>query len=178
MKTFLYGRKNTGKSTLIDEAVQRCGIVPDGFRTISRPGGRDGGLNLYLQPASGPVAFTPQNKVAVYWPDGSWESCPEVFDTEGVRLLTFTRMPRLVVMDELGFMEKDAVRFQERVMEILGGPCPVLGVIKPAAKAPGLFIERVYTHPGVTVLEVTEKNRDDRLLDVMAALMRQVSRGV
>jgi len=175
MKIFLYGRKDSGKSTLIKQAAQRCGIVPDGFRTLSRPGGREGALNLYLQPASGPVVFAPENKAAVHWPDGRWESYPEVFDTEGVRLLTFTRTPRLVVMDELGFMERDAIRFQERVMEILGGPCPVLGVIKPVEKSPGPFVERVYAHPGVTVLEVTEENRDERLKEIIASLLYLVT---
>ena len=177
MKVFLYGRRHAGKSTLIEEAARRCGVVPDGFRTVSDSDGYEGGWSLYLQPASGHAANGPHNKAAVCRPDGSRESYPEIFDTEGVRLLTFARAPRLVVMDELGFMEKDSLRFQERVMEVLGGPCPVLGVIKPADKDPGPFIERVYAHPGVTVLEVTEKNRDDRLKEIIAALAH-AARGV
>jgi nucleoside-triphosphatase len=177
MKVFLYGKRNAGKSTMIQEAARRCGIVPVGFRTVCDRDGYEGGWNLHLQPASGPAVFTPQNRVAVCHPDGSWESYPYVFDSEGVRLLTFAREPRLVVMDEIGFMEKDSERFQAKVMEILDSPCPVLGVIKPAIKGPGPFIERVHAHPGVEVMEITAENRNERLLKIIGKLEMHVSRG-
>lgn len=157
---FLCGRKNVGKSTFIREVVERCGIVPSGFLTVCDENSYEGRWNLHLQHAAcREYVFTPQNRVACVQTDGSWESYPEVFDAEGVRLLTFCETPRLVVMDEIGFMEADSPRFQDRVLEILDGPCPVLGVIKPIAHA-NPFLEKIHMHPRVTVVEITAENRD------------------
>ena len=163
---FLYGKKNVGKSTFIREIVERCNIVPAGFLTVCDEDGYAGSWNLHLQQAGNKeYVFTPQNKVALCRADGSWESYPEAFDTEGVRLLTFDRQPQLVVMDEIGFMEKDSVRFQARVLEIIDGPCPVLGVIKPFADATP-FLGKIHAHPQVTTVEITSENREKKLLEL------------
>lgn len=165
MKILLFGPAGVGKSTIIREVVRRCGMIPGGFLTVWDDSGVSGERRLHLQPAAcGDSAFLPQNRVAVCRADGSWEAYPQVFDAEGVRLLTFARKPRLIVMDELGFMEKDAARFQQRVMEILGGPCPVLGVTKPCATTP--FLRAVRAHPRVTAMEITPQNREENLAEL------------
>ncbi|MFZ5976014.1 MAG: nucleoside-triphosphatase [Bacillota bacterium] len=170
MKVFLCGKKNVGKSTFIRKAVKRCGIVPSGFLTVCGENGCEGRWTLHLQDAAcKEYAFTPQNMVACVQADGSWVSCPEVFDTEGVRLLTFSQKPQLVVMDEIGFMEKDSPRFQDRILEILGGPCAVLGVIKPFADA-NPFLEKIFAHPQVKTVEITMENRNGTFAELVRML--------
>jgi nucleoside-triphosphatase THEP1 len=106
--------------------------------------------------------------------------CPEVFDEDGVALLRaatsdFLPLPaatnppqrkspanggpraKIIVMDELGFMELPARAFTEAVMRALDGEVPVLGVLR---KDSNPFLDAVGTHPKVRVVEVTEANRD------------------
>jgi nucleoside-triphosphatase THEP1 len=60
-------------------------------------------------------------------------------------------------MDEIGFMEAGAVRFQRRVLEILDSNYNVIGAIKPVRNE---FMLSVLSRPGVKTLEVTENSRD------------------
>ncbi len=60
-------------------------------------------------------------------------------------------------MDELGPHEAQAVRFQAAVFRALEGGTPILGVLQQADSD---FLRRVACHPQVTVLTVTEANRD------------------
>ena len=59
-------------------------------------------------------------------------------------------------MDEIGFMETRALKFNRRVLEIPDSDVPVIGVVKPMMK--GLPLD-VKNHPDTTVLEVTVENR-------------------
>ena len=78
---------------------------------------------------------------------GSALGCAALADTEGRSLL---------VMDELGPHEAQAVRFQAAVFRALEGKIPILGVLQQADSD---FLRRIAGHPRVTVLTVTEDNR-------------------
>lgn len=54
----------------------------------------------------------------------------DVFDTFGVQLLE-NQGCRLIIMDELGFLEKDAKRFEAAVRRCLALDKPVLGAFGP-----------------------------------------------
>ncbi len=154
MKVFLYGRQGAGKSTLVRRAVKRLGVMPAGFLTVRRPDCSGGGWSLYLTPVDGSAAG---ERAAVCDAEGRWEAFPDVFDRLGVWLLSFAAPPQLIIMDEIGFMERDARLFQARVLALMDGPCPVLGVIKALSDP---FLDRVRAHPDVVCVEVTEANRD------------------
>lgn len=158
-KLFLYGKQNTGKSTIIRKVLKECQINPKGFLTVADKADYIGKWNLYIQPADWDYRTFPiENKIAVCCGNGDWKSYPEVFETVGVMLLTFKRKPEIVIMDEIGFMESKSLNFQRRILEILDEPFPVLGVIKPR---PNDFMQRIYDHKNVAAIEITEKNRDD-----------------
>ncbi|MCL2694698.1 MAG: nucleoside-triphosphatase [Clostridiales bacterium] len=55
---------------------------------------------------------------------------PEVFDGLGLALLSDIPSGALVLMDELGILESDALAFQARVLEVLQGPYRVLAALK------------------------------------------------
>ena len=63
----------------------------------------------------------------------------------------------LVLMDELGFLENDALAFQEAVLRGLDGDAPVLAAIKPKDTE---FLCRVREHPKAEVFWIDEQNRD------------------
>jgi nucleoside-triphosphatase THEP1 len=81
----------------------------------------------------------------------------EVFDEDGVAMLRATN-PKLIIMDELGFMESGARAFQKAVMDTLNGDAPVLGVMRWEGNP---FLDAVRAHEKVSVVEVNENNRDD-----------------
>ena len=66
-------------------------------------------------------------------------------------------------MDELGFFENDAARFQEAVFRVLDADKPVLGVLKQKDTP---FLRQVRHREDVIVYEIREDNRE-RLLPVI-----------
>jgi nucleoside-triphosphatase THEP1 len=86
---------------------------------------------------------------------------PEIFDEDGVAILRAATggaaSPGLIIMDELGFMEADALAFQGAVTDVLNGDVPVLGVMRWERNP---FLDAVRAHEKVEVIEVNESNRD------------------
>ena len=64
----------------------------------------------------------------------------------------------LLVLDELGWLEREALAFQRAVRACLGGTTPVLGVVKP--RRAGTWLEDLVRTPGGAVLPVDAENRD------------------
>ena len=79
---------------------------------------------------------------------------PEVFDRLGPPLLM---SGGLLVMDELGFLENDAHRFQAAVLAALDGSTPVLAAVKPKDTD---FLRRVRQHPHGEVFNITPESRE------------------
>ena len=144
---FLTGRKGVGKSTLIRSLLAAESDPLGGFFTVKHEGG------VYLLPAAGQRAFTPENLLFRCGHGGD----PRRFDDLGCAALEHTAGCGLLVMDELGSHEAEAVRFQEAVFRALEGDIPVLGVLQQAESP---FLTRVARHPRLSVLTVTEENRD------------------
>ena len=76
-------------------------------------------------------------------------------------------------MDELGPHEAKAVRFRQMILKVLDGPVPVLGVLQ---EAPSPFLQEIAQRPDVTVLRITEENRNEpELLKQLASLLPTLS---
>ncbi len=76
-------------------------------------------------------------------------------------------------MDELGPHEAEAVRFRQMILKVLDGPVPVLGVLQ---EAPSPFLQEIAQRPDVTVLRITEENRNEpELLKQLTFLLPTVS---
>ena len=86
----------------------------------------------------------------------------KAFETRGVEILknALHHQSDLILMDELGFFEKEALKFQQKVFELLDGGTKVLGVIK---KRSNPFLESIKKRENVMVIEVTLDNRDEIL---------------
>ena len=89
----------------------------------------EGMFPIYIHPAAQPEdrrQYGPENLAGRCDSRRSARYTP-VFDEWGPRLLAG---PGLLVMDELGFLERDASRFQAAVLAALRGPQPVLAAVK------------------------------------------------
>ena len=76
------------------------------------------------------------------------------------------RRAKIIIVDEIGWMEMYSSLFQEEVTKVLESPLPVLGVIQ-IKRAP--FLNNIRQRDDVTVIQVTADNREElpeQLLDI------------
>lgn len=167
---FLTGEIQVGKSTIINKICSELNNnVPHdfsdnvrGFHTIAVNDSKTDVDSLYIlpyevnEPREIDKPFAIRNKK-----ERKKEGFHEVFDNLGVTILrsaTTNETTKLIIMDELGFFENDALLFQNEVLETLNGNTPVLGVIKPKQTD---FLNAVRNLSNVSVIEITEENRNE-----------------
>lgn len=128
MHIFLTGPLQSGKSTAIAHYLVGRPEAPGGFRTRwDRAGGH---LALELLETGETLS------VATMEPHGV-RADRAAFDAAGERLLSAPAGRRsLLLMDELGFLERCSPVFQRAVFTLLDGPAPVLGVLRRHEKSP------------------------------------------
>lgn len=165
---FLTGEVQVGKSTILRRFLDAANLPPEqlgGFQSAVRllPDQRS---RVYLVSPGGQDELSDANCIMTRQPNLQKktqgkrvfpEIYPEIFEKRGMELLQIKDIHRLILMDELGFAEREAPAFRKRVLEVLDGDIPVLGVLK---QWPYEFLEQVAQHPAVTVIRVTEDNRD------------------
>lgn len=155
---FLTGKKQVGKSTLLRRLIREKGLYCTGFET--RPliiGGERKGFTLHA------LAQVPawQQDVIISARVGERQSVPvtEAFELCGTAILKASRQDNapVILMDELGKMEKNAAAFSSAVLETLDCGKPVLGVLQQCDSP---LVQAVAARPDVHIFEVTEENRD------------------
>ena len=187
MHILLTGARGVGKSTAIRRALDILlaggAQVAGGFLTWK---GGDGDLALYISPVGADGAAAGEKCRVASFNDEIKRMSPDIraFETEGVRILRegAAGMPaarqghaalhdanagrandaksagRLIIMDELGFLEGEAEQFKQAVYDTLEGDTPVLGALR-AGDIP--WHMRIKDNPKVTVLTIDESNRDE-----------------
>lgn len=164
---FLTGDKGIGKSTLLKKILRRYDGHTGGFFTVR--------TNTFL-PGEHTVHLFCADEEPVPGRDNLLFVCgkadirtPERFELLGRRALDRCSGCSLIVMDELGPHEAQAVLFRQAVLRRLDGGTPVLGVLQAPA---GAFWSEITGRPDVWVLEVTKHNREreelvERILSVI-----------
>lgn len=152
---FYTGPRGIGKSTLLQKHLAQFQGVFAGFRTVKVPCGDSFSVHMLAvdkkeMPAEENFLFCRDEK-------RMYEENALRFNAIGCRCLTDIDEAELIVMDELGSAESAAAAFQDRVLALLDGEIPILGVLQEGESA---FQQRVATHPNVALIYVTEENRD------------------
>ena len=124
------GKIGSGKTTFVKQILKLAGTIWGGFFTER------------ISDAGGAIAhriLTSDGRSAVF-AHQSWNHLPKfrdmgydyrIFEELGVDILRKVRNSAdLIIMDELGFMEKDAQQFQQEVIKCFDCEIPVLAVIK------------------------------------------------
>jgi nucleoside-triphosphatase len=165
------GLPGVGKTTLIKNIAEALkGLRPVGFYTAEiREGGRRKGFELIsLDGRRGLLSRTDirsPHRVGTYGVDVKGF---EVF-------LTFLPLlnpsTRLVIIDEIGKMECFSEQFKECLIECLNSEKWVLATI--AQKGSG-FIEEIKRRHDVTLFEITQRNRNALLPDILREVQKDV----
>lgn len=164
---FLTGSVQCGKSTVITRVLEAWNGAVGGFRTGFGPDRACPERLLYLWSAAEPACYDSDHAVVKFFNGCAPEAIPGRFDALGTACLTGT--PTLWVMDECGRLERDALTFQQAILEKLERDTPVLGVVREGF--PG-WTKTIADHPNVELITVTEGNRDalpERILEKLRA---------
>lgn len=165
---FLTGEIGVGKSTLLKKLIEKINTSIGGYvteRVIDNNTLKYNLISLYDGTEEYSISQMPLNKHS---------NNPKVFLSsfnEGVfSILEKSFYERnVVIMDELGFMESKAYRFQDIVFKLLDSSNAVIGVLK---KRDCEFLNNIRSRKDVVIIEVTEENRDtllERLLLILVS---------
>lgn len=154
------------KSRAIRRVAEALGRPCYGFRTQFLTRER-GASSLYMAAPQAGGVFDEAHMVGELR-DGKMRGLTERFDTLGAELLRQTRThpEGLILMDECGHLEKNALAFQREILSCLEGPIPVLGVLRKDQT----WHQFIKAHPRVRVLTMTEENRtalDEEILRLL-----------
>ncbi len=154
---FLSGKSGLGKTTLIKNVLAHCNsdFIVSGFQThfIKK---NHNEKTLYISPAK---SFFNSKKPVMEYLNGRMTVHSKTFETFGVSLLKNTKKSSLIIMDELGRFENDCELFKSSVFECLERKTPILGVLQIQEQES--WLDSIKAHPNVTVLNITEENRNE-----------------
>lgn len=153
---FLTGEIGCGKSTALRATLDLLpGVNAQGLQTYyNEPRGCEV-KRLYLR-AFGDTA---QGTFLAELPGGDPSRIVPVFDHEGCALLEQAqRGAQLIVIDEIGRLERDAAAYHEVLRRCIEGDVPMLCAIRKL-KAP--WADWIRCHPRVELMEVHDGNRDE-----------------
>ena len=152
---FLTGEIGCGKSTALRATLDLLpGANAKGLQTYySEPRGSEV-KRLYLR-AFGDAA---QGTFLAELPGGDPSRIVPVFEREGCALLAQAQHgAQLIVIDEIGRLEREAEAYHEALRRCIEGDVPMLCAIRKL-KAP--WADWIRSHPRVELLEVHDGNRD------------------
>lgn len=152
------GKRHVGKTTLVNRLLEDYNGPVYGFRTAAGKNMRKGYRSFFIHPAAASERTeSEENHIG----DGNGTGpigYPEAFDNYGVRCLE-ADSDGIIVMDELGFMEKDAAKFCARVLELFDGDIPIIATAKAGHDID--LLNKLFKHPDSDVFIITEDNRDE-----------------
>ena len=162
---FLTGEIGCGKSTALRSVLDGLQDVKiKGLQTYyNEPRGSET-KRLYLR------AFgdTEQGTFLAELPGGDLSRITSVFNEEGsARLKSAKDQADLIVIDEIGRLEREAFAYHEALRRCIEGDVPMLCAIRKL-KAP--WADWIRNHPRVRLIEVTTENRDripQEILDLL-----------
>jgi len=154
------GKRQAGKTTLINRVIQESGLPVYGYRTQMERSPEDGFGHVYIYPAdNGEHSGSEDNEIGVTQ-ERIIRVNPGVLNGLGCKLLGTARNDGMIVMDEIGYMEDRAEDFCRSVTAAFNGDIPVLASIKDTEHQSG-HIHSILNHPKARVYMLNKENRDE-----------------
>lgn len=188
---FIEGPSGIGKTTLLLEALGTLSCQPGGFVTLrlvnqegltqafslTSPSLATSSIQLYSKAI--PNIFLERDRQGMVWHI-------EVFEEAGMKLLFESEEKRLLLLDEIGGCELLSDSFSQRLLELLEGRVPCIGVLKSCDNAENMarrlglsfryleryqaFRRRLLSNPSTLILSLSPENRRDTIRSVKAFL--------
>lgn len=158
MHIFLTGDVQIGKSTVINKSLEILGVPYQGFRTYGAEYQKDGSSVLYISPANN---LSVKTKIADRKKAKNTKMVinKDAFEITGVKILkdSLNSNSKLILMDEIGFMESNFEGFKNQIREVLNSDKVVFGVVRNRDTE---FLNEVRAHKKVNLVPVNLENRD------------------
>ena len=166
----LTGEIGIGKSTVFAGVLRMLGVQAEGIQTGAYEPREAKEKTLYMRAYGDEAMGCPFAKV----PGGDRSYAARCFDAVGVDLLRRARnRGELVVVDEMGWMERDAERYHQELRETLDGDVPVLAVLRQSRSE---WADWIRSRQDVVLLSVTMQNRDRLPEQAAGILLPQIKR--
>lgn len=161
MHVFLCGDKHVGKSTLIKKILEKAAYSYDGLLSFSRF--IDAERHVFLKSVKGQeegvlCGICSKQHIA--------ERKPQVFDVQGCQILQkAASASEVVVIDEIGSMEKDAQTYSKCIKKLVESQKPlVLGVLQDKAQTE--LAKWLRSRENIVWYRVTEENRNNLVTEI------------
>ena len=165
IKVFLTGPIQIGKTSIIKDVLSQLNLSYGGFQTYFGIDRRAENRFLYINSADQDYRYESENRLVSFVENKRPQVDRGQFDNYGADLIRLARASKeLIVMDECGNFEKEALIFQQEILRTLAADKPVLGVIKESSWG---FTDRIRSHPQVCLLEVTKENRQTLAAEII-----------
>ncbi|MBR3795848.1 MAG: hypothetical protein IKK34_07450 [Clostridia bacterium] len=149
------GEIGEGKSTALRRTLTLLRADAWGIETYSPQPRGEAPRGLYIRPYGSPE----MGKLLAMVPGECREGATPLFDSYAVRLLDAARKQAdLIVIDEIGRLERDAKTYHGALRASFDGNKPVLGVLR---KHKAEWADWIRKRDDVLLLEVTRQNRDE-----------------
>lgn len=151
------GPPRIGKSTLIERIVSRIERPVTGFYTREiRDGGKRIGFSIVT--LDGKMGVLAHQDIRGRFRVGKYGVNMQDIDRVAVPSMSPAGSDVIIVIDEIGKMECFSPLFRESLITALDSQNPVIGSI---ALKGSPFIEKLKARKDISLIEVTEKNRDE-----------------
>lgn len=164
---FLTGAKQVGKSTIWKKVLAKMQEPVAGYQTLRY---EINGVvkGYYLHSLQEMEEYENDSPICIRMGNQQNMAIPETYEQLGVHLLDKAmEEDQIVLMDEIGKLEKDASLFQYKVFQCLNRQRQVLGVLQ---RTNAEFVKAITARNDVTVLTVTEENREKIYQQVLEML--------
>lgn len=161
---FITGERGIGKSTLLEKIIKNVDCSIGGFiqeKIFTDKTTCFNVVSLYNLKDSYTIGIYHREKDVLY-------SDMNVFNIISKNILLKSLGDRkLIILDELGFMEENSPLFKDTIIKILNCDIPVLGVLKECDTN---FIQQIKMREDVNVIRINENNRnsmEDKILHML-----------
>ena len=156
---FLTGKKHIGKSTLIQKILDDYKKTADGFLTVRTKEYLKDQYSVHMYHLK--ERELPNKSNLLFLCGKTDEHTADTFERRGWNIISMCSDCSLIVMDELGPHEADAALFRKKILNLLDGQTPILGVLQEPAES---FWPEIVNHPKVEIITISEDNRNDSSL--------------
>ena len=166
MKLVIEGRSGSGKSTAVRRILKYLDREIWGLWSEKLPAAEGVSAPVYLHSYRAPIRYCAKNQIGIC-ENRHAQSFPAVFETLGVETLRQIPEGSLVLLDEIGVMESQAVQFQAELFRLLDGEFDVILTVRDKHTP---LLDAIRRHPKVECVSAEVANDELFCQEVAARL--------